>query len=310
MPCDNNGEHMFFSKMSIRKILFFSLLLSNADVSAYDYKTGVSPPIPDMPGIYGSKAPGAPVFPVVHTERAAICLAEAMLNTLSAYISSKGCATAAGTYYLNINVKYDGKGAATLSGAAVNQITWFKLRSTLVDPTSYLGMKCNISTPKTGLSIIQNIPLRGYQGLYSWNDSGTILIGDVTHIGIDKVSYEDRVSKNFYALDVDPATGKPTYIPTGPDGASLIGTTPANANWGMETLIKHPFNDEKYAELGYPRSTWWQRSLYWDGGSVQGGLQIVKNRLYPSACQMELNIWGYDFPDSLDENGTVTISLG
>lgn len=349
--------------MTLKKVSLwgatFSVAMLGASTSALAVPA-IYDPLAAPPLMYPPSAlnpPAAPVFPFRSAERGAICLSEALLSTVAAHISAKGCAQAAAggtllnvdntnnatgaiaaiaddevaSFPVTIKVDTNGKGTLTMSGG-VGGLTNIELDNELVDVRATRGVKCLLSSPKSvGQYTLQGTPFNGFEGLMTWNSNSAVLIGQAPKIGIGKDWYAETIVKDFYNLKsitspyvprgpvaippvatvTNPVTLADIQLPGNPNGAAILAVTaPENINgdWGLEAIMKHPYSGETYDDLGYPRSKWWQQSLHWNANGVGGGTQMKKTRLYPTYCNVELNVWGSDFASGFNETGTLRIT--
>jgi len=320
--------------MSLKKVCLYGATLSVAILGSasamaeieYDERALFPSIYAPLNATNGAPAiPAAPKFPFVNAERGAICLAEALLSTVASQISVTGCAGFAGgtgsstlevppgsgktgsvaKFQVTVDVKPDGAGTLKMTGG-VGGITNIEIDNVMVDSKfTQRGIKCQLSSPKnSGQYQIQGLAFNGFEGLMTWNKNNTILVGAADRIGIGHDWYAESIIKDFYAVDAAANVGLEMA-----DG-TLLAAIPENTNadWGLEAIMKHPSAEEANNDLGFPRSKWWQQSLHWNANGVIGGTHMIKTRLVPSACTMELNLWGADFASGFNEKGMLRVT--
>jgi len=207
--------------MNLKKVSLYGATLSVAmlgsvAVSALPIQYDPLAALPLLYPPHNIATPTAPKFAFATAERSAICLEEALLSTMAAYISVKGCDTVAAggtatdvdgnagtppvpvnSFSVNVSVDNAGTGKLTLSGVATN----IEINNTLVDARPARGIKCNLSAPKnTGLFNIQGLPFNGLEGLFSWNKPNSILVGSLSRIGVGHDWYAENIVKDFYNI--------------------------------------------------------------------------------------------------------------
>jgi hypothetical protein len=289
------------NKIGLSCLLFVGLANTNHGLAENSYtatKTRTDASISLL-----EKRPGTPPK-FTDAQKAAFCLANAMLSVIATYISKNDCTMSDGYYPYNITVPQQGSGNATISGA--NQgITWLKLQGQLIDKT-FLGQKCKV-TMYGQPAIVNDLSVNKVRSLYSYDGENAGLVGDTDFIGMGEEHYAESVAREYLAVSSSEAMSL-KFIP---NNAATNPNTPAsmNTSWSMEIVSMHSKQGELYTKLGYPQDLWSQQSYHWPSkDNYPGVLHMQKTRIVPSFCSIELHGQGTDTTDDgFNESGAIVV---